>query len=109
MWLVHPQHIRLHVSSWEQGSLVVKVHLAVVLIKHHVLQHRAKADGLPDLWLALLLEADALGVAAALDVEHPVVAPAVLVVPNQGPLGVCGQRGLARACTRSPCGGLGCR
>lgn len=35
-----------------------------------------------------LLEADALGVAAALDVEDAVVGPAVLIVANQRPVRV---------------------
>ena len=35
-----------------------------------------------------LLEADGLGIAAALDVEHAVVPPAMLVIPDQRPLGV---------------------
>ena len=78
-------------------ALVVKVNLAGVLVKNDILQHGAKADGLPDLGLARALEPDALGVAAALDVEHAAVRPAVLVVANQRPRRVCGQRGLARA------------
>lgn len=40
------------------------------------------------------LERDGLGVAAPLDVEHALVAPAVLVVSDQRPLGVGGQGGL---------------
>lgn len=52
------------------GSLVFKVHLSSVLVKHHILQDAAKPDGFPDLRLLVLFEADALGIAATLDVEH---------------------------------------
>jgi hypothetical protein len=51
----------------------------------------------PDLRLALLVEVDDLGVAAALEVEDAVVVPAVLVVADQLALRVGGQRGLAGA------------
>lgn len=40
----------------------------------------------------------ALGVAAALQVEHPLVAPAVLIVADQLPPRICRERGLASAC-----------
>lgn len=56
--------------------------------------HSANAE-----WGDHLLEADALSVAAALDVEHAVVGPAVLVVSNEGPPGICRQSSLARTCT----------
>lgn len=82
-----------------RGSLAVKVDLAGVLVKDHILQHRPEADGVVDLRLAGLLEADALSVAAALDVEHAVVAPAVLIVSDQGPCGVSGKGGLPSTCT----------
>lgn len=47
---------------------------------------------------AHLLESDGLGVAAALDVEHTAVAPAVLIVTNERAGRVGRQRGLAGAC-----------
>ncbi|GFH16932.1 uncharacterized protein HaLaN_13454 [Haematococcus lacustris] len=68
--------------------VVVEVHYASSAVEPHVLQDCAKADGL----------VDALGIAAALDVEHAAVAPAVLVVADQRPTRVRGQRGLASAC-----------
>ena len=77
--------------------LVVKVHLTGVLIKDNVLQHSAKLDGVPDLRLILPLQIDALGVAAALNVEDTIVSPAVLIISNQRPSRVCGQCGLACA------------
>ena len=53
--------------------------------------------GLPDLRLGVGRETDRLGVAAALEVEDPLVAPTVLVVPDQQPLGIGRERRLARA------------
>jgi len=86
-------------SAWACGdSLAVKVDLAGVLIKDHVLQHRAEADGIIDLRLRSLLEANALSVAAALNVEHAVIAPAVLVISNQGPGRVSGKGSLSSTC-----------
>ena len=67
------------------------------VVEHGVLEHGAEADGVPDLRLALPGELDALGVAAALDVEDAVVGPAVLVVADEIPVGVGGERGLAGA------------
>ena len=69
----------------------------MVLIEHHVFQHRAKAQRLEDVRLALGRQIDRLGVAAAFDVEDAVVAPAMLVVADEMALGVGGQRRLARA------------
>src|SRR5690606_4135859 len=50
-----------------------------------------------DLRLALSVQIDDLGVAAAFKVEDAVVAPAVLVVADEHALGVAAQRGFARA------------
>lgn len=80
------------------NSLVVKVHFSGVLVKHHVLQHGAKLDSIPDLRLILPFEVDALGIAAPLDVEDTIEAPAVLIIANQWSGRVCGQCGLASAC-----------
>ena len=66
-------------------------------VDHHIFGDRAKADGVPDLRLAGLREVDALGVAAALEVEDAVVAPAVFVVANQAALGVGRKGGFAGA------------
>ena len=70
---------------------------AVIVIEHHVLEHRAEAQRLEDVRLALGREVDRLGVAAAFDVEDAVVAPAVLVVADEMPLRIGGERRLARA------------
>ena len=66
-------------------------------IDHHVLEHRAEADGLVDLRLGAGREADDLGVAAALEVEDAVVGPAVLVVADEAAGRVGAERGLAGA------------
>lgn len=63
-------------------------------VEDDVLEDGAEADGVEDVGLLLGGEADALGVAAALDVEDALVGPAVLVVANQGALGVGGEGGL---------------
>lgn len=81
------------------NSLVVKVHFSGVLVKHHILQHSAKLDSIPDLRLILPLQVDALGIAAPLYVEDTIEAPAVLIVANQWASRVCGQCGLASACS----------
>ena len=75
--------------------IVVEVELAGVGIHHHVLHQSAKLDGVVDLRLALGAEVDALGVAAALEVEHGIVRPAVLVIADEHAVGVGGQGGLA--------------
>src|SRR3546814_15354566 len=57
------------------------------------LQHRAEASGGGvDLRLGFGLEADHLGVAATLEIEHAVGAPAVLVVADQAAAGARGKR-----------------
>ena len=76
--------------------VVVVVRLAGCPIEHHVLEDRPEADGVVDLRLARLGEPDALGVAAALDVEDALVRPAVLVVADQRAVGVGREGGLAR-------------
>ena len=63
-----------------------------------ILQHRAEAvAGGPDLGLGLRRQVDHLGVAAAFEVEHAALAPAVLVVADQPAMRVGGQRRLAGA------------
>jgi hypothetical protein len=53
-----------------------------------------------DLRLGVGVQVDALGVAAALDVEDAVLTPPVLVVADEGPMRVRGQRRLPCAYTR---------
>ena len=77
-----------------------------LLVHDHVLHQGAEADGVVDLGLALSGQVDALGIAAALEVEHGVVAPAVLVVADQHAVGVGGQGGLAGAGQAEEDGGV---
>ena len=69
-----------------------------VRVGDDVLQHGAEAmAGGPDLRFVLGRQVDHLGVAAAFEVEHAVVAPAVLVVADQLAMRIGRQRGLAGA------------
>jgi hypothetical protein len=76
---------------------VVVVGHAVERVEDDVLEDRAVADGAEDLRLLLRAQVDALGVAAALDVEDARVGPDVLVVADQRAPRVRRQRRLARA------------
>jgi hypothetical protein len=77
---------------------VVEVDLAGALVEDHVLEDRPEHLGrLVDLRLALPRQADGLRVAAALEVEDAVVAPAVLVVADEATARVGRERRLARA------------
>jgi hypothetical protein len=71
---------------------VVVVGAARRAVEHDVLQDAAEAEGVPDLRLAGLRQADALGVAAPLEVEDAVGRPAVLVVADE-PAGGVGREG----------------
>ena len=75
--------------------MVLHANHASALGEDHVLQDGSEADGLVDLRLEGRGEVDALGVTPPLDVEHPRVPPAVLVVADQPPRGVCRERRLA--------------
>ena len=67
-------------------------------VHHDVFQHRAEhARGGEDLRLALARQADDLGVAPPLEVEHAQIRPAVLIVADQRALRVGRERGLAGA------------
>ena len=77
-------------------ALIREIDLAV-LIQSYVLQQSVSLDSVVDIRLGLLVQVDNLGVAAALEVEHAVVVPAVLVIADQQTLGIGGQGGLAGA------------
>ena len=64
-------------------------------VEDDVLKDRTELDGVENIGLLLGGETNALGVATALDVEDTSVGPAVLVVTDQGALGVGGESGLA--------------
>src|SRR6266545_953941 len=66
-------------------------------INRDVFQDGAEADGAPDLRLILAREPDAFRITAALEIEDPAVAPAVLVVADEPPPRVGRKRGLARS------------
>lgn len=66
-------------------------------VEDDVLQDGSEADSTEDVRLLLGGEANGLGVAATLDVEDALVAPAVLIVTDQSALGVSRERGLAGA------------
>src|SRR5205814_1434889 len=79
-------------------AVVVVVGQTGVGIVGDVLQDRPEVVGRRvDLGLGVLRDADGLGVAAALEVEHALVAPAVLVVADQATRRVGGERRLAGA------------
>ena len=77
-----------------EGAVIV-VNGAGVGVEDDVLEDGTVADGAVDIGLLLGGEANALGVAATLDVEDTVVTPAVLIITNQGTVGVGRQGGLA--------------
>lgn len=77
-----------------EGGIVV-VDFAGGGVEDDVLEDGSVADGAEDIGLLLSRQTDGLGVAATLDVEDTVVAPAVLVVTNKGSVGVGGESGLA--------------
>ena len=94
-----------HAGVLREGDVVV-VGVAV-LVEDDVLAQGAELDGAEDLGLALLGEAVALGIAAALDVEDALAhGPAVLVVTDEQALGVGGQGGLAGAGQAEEDGGV---
>src|SRR5262249_52126412 len=79
-------------------ALVVVVRLPGVWIERDVLQDGAEVVGCGvDLRLRLSRDANRLGVAAALEVEDALVTPSVLVIADQPPGRVRGERCLAGA------------
>lgn len=77
-----------------EGDVVV-VDLAGDGVEDDVFEDGAVADGVEDVGLLLGGQANALGVAAALDVEDAAVTPAVLVVTDESTVGVGRQSRLA--------------
>lgn len=78
-------------------SVIIVVDGTGVGVEDDVLEDGTVADGAIDIGLLLSGEANALGVAATFNVEDTVVAPAVLIVTDQGTVGVGRQCGLAGA------------
>ena len=79
---------------FREGGIVV-VNDTGLGVEDNVLEDGTEADGVENIRLLLSGETNALGVAASLNVEHALVGPAVLVVTNEGTLGVGGEGGLA--------------
>jgi hypothetical protein len=73
---------RIRAARVVRDARVGVVH-AVVFIEHHVFEYRAKSQRLKNVRLALGREVDRLRVAAAFDIEDPIVAPAVFVVAQR--------------------------
>ena len=75
-------------------AFVRKVDLAV-FVEGYVLQKRVATYSVVNIGFGILIEVDNLRVAAALEVEHAVVVPAVLVVADKKAFGVGGKGGFA--------------
>ena len=79
-------------------EFVVEVGNPRLRIERHVLHDRAEAfGGRIDLRLRLARQLDRLGVAAALEIEDAVAAPAMLVVADERAVRIGGERRLAGA------------
>ena len=68
----------------------------MIVLQLHDLQHRPEPGGLENVRLVFRREVDGLGVAAAIDIEHPVIAPHMLVVADEIPFRIGREGGLAR-------------
>ncbi len=75
---------------------IVKIDRAVGTHRY-VLQQRIATDGLVDIRLRFCRQTNGLGVAAAFEVEHAVIIPAVLVVANQAAFRIGGEGGFTGA------------
>ena len=78
------------------GKADVCIIYQMVLIEHHVLEHRAETERLEDLRFVLRRQIDGLGVAAAFDVEDAIVTPAMFIVTDEMAFRVGRQRRLTR-------------
>jgi hypothetical protein len=76
-------------------SDIVVVDLTGLRVEDNVLKDRSEADGVVNVGLLLGGETNALGVTSSLDVEDTGVGPAVLVVSDQGTVGVGREGGLS--------------
>mmetsp|Transcript_888 Transcript_888/g.1700 ORF Transcript_888/g.1700 Transcript_888/m.1700 type:complete len:535 (-) Transcript_888:1108-2712(-) len=79
-------------------AVVVEVQLQRILVVDHVLDHGRELLGRSvDLRLCLFPQVDGLGVAATLEVEDPVIRPAMFVIADQGAARIGRERRLAGA------------
>jgi len=80
------------------GVLVVdSAHPVGVLVVLAVLEQSTEFYGIKNIWLLLSGQAVALSVTTTLNVEHIIICPDVLIVSNEGTLGIRGQSGLTSA------------
>ena len=76
-------------------------------VENDVLEHRSKAAcGGENGGFVFFRQVDEFGIAATLEIEHPVGAPSVLVVADQGALRVSGKRGFPRTGQAEENGGV---
>jgi len=76
---------------------VEEIHNARLLAHADILEDRPEANGAVDSRLLLLLEVDALGIAAPLNVGDALVVPDVLIIANQSAMRVSREGGLTSA------------
>ena len=74
---------------------ILKVEGSGILIDYNVFNKCSEADSVPDLRLVLLGEVYALRIAAAFEIEHSVIRPAVLVVSDKPAVWIRGEGGLS--------------
>src|SRR5258708_10485898 len=97
------KHRIVYELQWISSTRVFRDRIIVIVggfaffVENHVFKDRTRPNCIPDLWLALLGEVNALRVAAPFEIENPRVAPTVLVISDQVAIGVCRQSGLAGA------------
>lgn len=84
-------------SSILRQSRVVVIDETRVRIEDHILKDGSVLDGAKNIGLLLGRKTNALGVATTFDVEHTIVAPAVLIVADQFSVRVSGQCCLSSA------------
>ncbi len=77
----------------QQG--VIKVHMARGSVDRHVFEDGPEPPGgFVNFRFAFAREPDDLRIAAAFEIEHAVIAPAVFIIANQRAVGIGRQRGL---------------
>ena len=86
-------------------ALVGEVDFAV-LVDGNVFEEGVACDGVVDVGFAFLVEVNNLGIAAAFEVEHALVVPAVFVVADEETFGVGGKGGLACTAEAEEDGGV---
>src|ERR1035441_3373541 len=78
-------------------AVVVVIGDARDRVEYHVFQHRTEVERVVDLRFGFRGQPNALGIAAAFEVENVGGAPAVLVIANQAAAGIGGERSVPRA------------